>query len=118
MTPIVRRPFRGDERRLSSLIRCKSKRHLTRLMLRICWFLIFGASVAALAQEDNSAGAKLYGRRCAGCHDSGAFRMPARAQLQSLPSAAILRILNGGVMKRQAASMTPVDRETLSRWLG
>ena len=79
---------------------------------------MLASSVTALAQEDNSAGAKLYAKRCAGCHESGAVRMPPRTQLQTLTSSAILAILNGGIMKRQAESMTPVDRETLSRWLG
>lgn len=87
-------------------------------MLRIACLLILAVSVAALGQEDNSAGARLYAKRCAGCHESGGVRVPGRTQLGNLTSAAILNILNGGVMKRQAASMTPLDRETVSRWLG
>ena len=87
-------------------------------MFKVLCVLILAGSVAALGQEDTAAGAKLYAKRCAGCHEGGAFRMPSRSQLGSLTSTAILSILNGGVMKRQAASMTPVDRETVSRWLG
>ena len=87
-------------------------------MFRIWCLVLLVGSVAALGQDDNSAGARIYAKRCAGCHESGAVRMPARGQLQSLTGSAILQILTGGIMKRQAASMTPVDRETVSRWLG
>jgi polyvinyl alcohol dehydrogenase (cytochrome) len=44
--------------------------------------------------------------------------MPPRAQLQNLSSDAILEILNGGVMKKQAMGMTRADRIAVSRWLG
>lgn len=87
-------------------------------MFRICFFLLVAASVSALGQDGNSRGAKLYQKRCAACHESGATRVPQRTQLETMTSAAILHILNTGVMKRQAGSMTPADRDTVSRWLG
>jgi len=74
--------------------------------------------MAALAQEEKNEGAKIYGKRCGSCHDSGVVRMPPRTQLQTLSSAAILQILNGGVMKKQATGMTRADRFAVSSWLG
>ena len=82
-----------------------------------CFLLLFGC-VTCLAQDESGAGAKIYQKRCASCHESGAMRMPTRAQFQDLSGAAILRILNAGVMKKQAASMPSVDRATVAQWLG
>ena len=63
-------------------------------------------------------GYRIYAKLCASCHESGAVRIPSRTQLQSQTGSAILRALNSGVMKQQAASMSRVDRLTVSRWLG
>jgi polyvinyl alcohol dehydrogenase (cytochrome) len=87
-------------------------------MLAIFSLFLFLGSAAGWAQDENTAGAKIYGKRCAACHDTDAMRMPPRTQLQDLSSAAILQILNGGVMKKQANGMTRADRLAVSQWLG
>jgi polyvinyl alcohol dehydrogenase (cytochrome) len=84
-------------------------------MFRILCLLVLIGSMSGMAQQP---GAAIYAKRCASCHESGAVRIPSRAQLQSQTGSAILRALNSGVMKQQAASMSRVDRLTVSRWLG
>lgn len=84
-------------------------------MFRILSFLFLIGSISGLAQQQ---GATIYAKRCASCHESGAVRIPSRTQLQSQTGSAILRALNSGVMKQQAAGMSRVDRLTVSRWLG
>jgi len=58
---------------------------------------------ALLAAEPCSAavrsGETVYGSECAGCHDSGASHAPTRATLAAMPTAAIVRALEVGVMR-------------------
>ena len=50
-------------------------------MLRfLCVFLLAG-SIEGWAQDEKSAGAGIYGRQCASCHDSGVTRMPPRVAI-------------------------------------
>ncbi len=44
-------------------------------------------------------GATIYGAECAHCHDSGAAHAPTRASLAAMPTAAIVRALEIGVMR-------------------
>jgi polyvinyl alcohol dehydrogenase (cytochrome) len=87
-------------------------------MLKLLSLLLFMGSVRLPGQDVSSAGSKIYGERCASCHESGALRMPTRSQLHQLASTAILRALNAGVMKEQSADIPPVDRATVAQWLG
>src|SRR6516165_785377 len=87
-------------------------------MARFLFLLLFVGSVGLPGQDVSSAGPKIYGKHCASCHESGAVRMPPRSQLHQLTSTAILRALNAGVMKEQAADIPPVDRATVAQWLG
>jgi len=68
-----------------------------------------------LAAED---GAKIYQEHCGQCHASGALRIPTKTDLQRHTSAGILRTLETGAMKTQAASLTPEQRNAVAQWLG
>ena len=87
-------------------------------MFRNLLFLLLLGSIEVWAQSENQPGARIYSKRCASCHESGGVRTPSRTQLESEPGAEIFRILNSGVMKDQATSMSRADRLTVSRWLG
>jgi polyvinyl alcohol dehydrogenase (cytochrome) len=87
-------------------------------MLKILGLFLLICPLAAWGQNGNGAGAKIYKKRCASCHDSGVVRMPSQTVLRQQTSTAILRALNTGVMNRQAESMPPVDRATVAQWLG
>jgi polyvinyl alcohol dehydrogenase (cytochrome) len=79
-------------------------------------FLI--CSVAGFGQNAPQPGATVYQQHCASCHDSGAIRIPARSVLQERTSTKILKTLNSGVMKQQAAALSPPERALVSQWLG
>ncbi len=70
---------------------------------------------SCFAAED---GAKVYQDHCAQCHDSGALRIPTKTDLQRHTSAGILRTLETGVMKTQAAGLSPEQRNAVAQWLG
>jgi len=63
-------------------------------------------------------GADVYARRCASCHDSGATRVPLRSVLQQKTSAYILKTMNAGIMKEQAAPLSDQERMAVAEWLG
>lgn len=77
-------------------------------------FLLLGWLAPAWAQE----GASVYAEHCAGCHNSGAPRMPALAALQSLSAEVILRSLESGVMQQQGRVLTPTQRRAVATYLG
>src|SRR5947209_3203071 len=79
--------------------------------------LLLIASIALYAVDD-PAGAVLYKKHCATCHESGAERVPARAALALMSSATILRALETGVMRAQGSAMAEVDKRVVSNWLG
>ena len=62
------------------------------LLLPMLW------SAPACAAEPRD-GATLYANECASCHDGSAARMPSRASLEAMPTAAIIRALETGVMR-------------------
>lgn len=59
--------------------------------------LALSLSVAAPAATRD--GAAVYGAECASCHDSGAAHAPTRATLAAMPTGAIVRALETGVMR-------------------
>ena len=63
-------------------------------------------------------GADVYAKRCASCHDSGAVRVPSRSVLQQRTSGYILKTLNTGIMKEQAATLSVEQRMAVAEWLG
>jgi polyvinyl alcohol dehydrogenase (cytochrome) len=63
---------------------------------------------------------RLFAENCAGCHgdsaaDAGA---PTRAAIGKLTAPTIRHALDVGVMREQAAALSPTDRAILAEWLG
>ena len=76
---------------------------------------LFGAATIASGADP----AALYRAHCAACHDaSSATRAPAPAALKLMSAANILRALETGVMKEQAAGLTAAERRELADFLG
>ena len=92
--------------------------HLSTRMLKTIYLLFLLGPLVAVAEDANGVGANLYKMRCASCHESGTVRLPPRSQMKDLTSQAILKILENGVMQKQAASMSHGDRVMLAQWLG
>jgi polyvinyl alcohol dehydrogenase (cytochrome) len=87
-------------------------------MLKTIYFLLLLGPLVAVAEDASGAGANLYKKRCASCHESGTVRLPPRSQMQDLTTQAILKILENGVMQKQGAPMSHGDRVALAQWLG
>ena len=71
-----------------------------------------------VSAADEPPGAVLYNQHCATCHESGGARIPPPSALRSMSVAAIAKALEVGVMRAQASSLSPPERNTLARWLG
>jgi polyvinyl alcohol dehydrogenase (cytochrome) len=87
--------------------------------MRSCLLFVF-ASIAAAAANDPYA-AQLFQKHCASCHDSEAGasgRIPQVAVLKTMTPAGIQKTLESGVMKQQAAPLSPDERQRLSSFLG
>jgi polyvinyl alcohol dehydrogenase (cytochrome) len=87
--------------------------------MRILTLLLLLASVVIAA--DDPAGAQLYKKHCAACHDAGAgagARVPTLAALQQKTSGSIMKALETGVMRQQAAALGWAERMAVSSWLG
>src|ERR1035438_6388671 len=85
--------------------------------MRILTLLLLLASVVIAA--DDPAGAQLYKKHCAACHDAGAgARVPTLAALQEKTSGSIMKAMETGVMRQQAAALGRAERMALSSWLG
>jgi polyvinyl alcohol dehydrogenase (cytochrome) len=77
------------------------------------------AALTALAADDPYA-ASLFQKNCATCHasPSQAARIPQVDALKTLTPVAILRTLETGVMKAQAAQLSTYERQGLANYLG
>ncbi len=87
--------------------------------MRPCLLFVF-ASIAAVAATDPYA-AQLFQKHCATCHDSEAGasgRIPQVAVLKTMTPAAIQKTLESGVMKQQAAPLSPDERQRIASLLG
>lgn len=76
--------------------------------------------IAAMAADDPYA-AQLFQKRCATCHDSEAGaggRIPQVSALKTMTTIAIQRTLDAGVMKQQAAALSPDERLRIGTFLG
>jgi len=72
-----------------------------------------------LAAADEPAGAQLYKKHCAACHDAGASaRVPTLAALKEKTTGSIMKAMESGVMRQQAAPLGRAERIALSSWLG
>jgi polyvinyl alcohol dehydrogenase (cytochrome) len=62
-------------------------------------------------------GEALYRAHCAQCHDQGVPRAPNAAALRQLPADSIRAALTTGSMSEQGKTLTPDERDTLTRFL-
>jgi polyvinyl alcohol dehydrogenase (cytochrome) len=83
-----------------------------------CTFLV--ASFLAIADDDPYA-AQLFQKHCAECHQSAAGaegRVPQVAVLKTMTPAAIIRTMESGIMKTQAAPLSGDERQRIASFLG
>lgn len=78
--------------------------------------------VAAMAPPPSATAAsshaeKLYADHCAACHDGGMAEAPTRAALEAKNAETIRTAMDTGVMREQAAMISPSDREALAAYL-
>src|SRR5215813_12090875 len=85
-------------------------RHLLPAAASLAILLI---SSAATAQD----GAALYRRDCAGCHDMGVDRAPAREALQGMTAERVLNALENGLMLSMASRETGAERRAIAQWV-
>jgi polyvinyl alcohol dehydrogenase (cytochrome) len=82
--------------------------------------LIASAPMRAAAADDPYA-AQLFAQRCASCHEAGAGgagRIPPVSQLKTMTPTAILKTLETGIMRTQAAALSTNERQALANFLG
>src|SRR5215471_11053956 len=81
----------------------------------------FIAPSLAHAAEDPYA-AQLFKQHCASCHETAAAapgaRIPPVSVLKAMTPTAILRALEGGIMKSQAAVLSANERQAVANFLG
>jgi polyvinyl alcohol dehydrogenase (cytochrome) len=86
--------------------------------MKLCLFFLITAT--AFAADDPYA-AELFQKHCASCHNSEAGaggRVPQISALKSMTPAAIQKTLESGVMKPQAAPLSPDERQRIASFLG
>ncbi len=74
--------------------------------------------IAASAPEPPLAGAQVYARYCAACHEQTAPRIPTRDALSKMSPASILRTLDFGQMMNIAYPMKREERAAVAAFLG
>ena len=87
--------------------------------MKLRWLFLF-VSVTAFAADDPYA-ASIFQKHCAACHNSEAGasgRIPQLPALKSMTPAAIQKTLEAGVMKTQAAALSPDERQRIASFLG
>ena len=87
--------------------------------MKLCLFFAI-ASITMFAADDPYA-AQLFQKHCASCHnfEAGAGgRVPQISALKSMTPAAIQKTLESGVMKQQAAPLSPDERQRIATFLG
>jgi polyvinyl alcohol dehydrogenase (cytochrome) len=79
-----------------------------------------GVSAPSRAADDPYA-AQLFMERCASCHQAatgGAARIPSVSQLKAMTPTAILKTLETGAMRQQAAVLSTNERQAIANFLG
>lgn len=79
--------------------------------------VIAGAEGARVSLPAAPYAEALYADHCAACHDGGMAEAPTKSALEAKNAATILAAMNSGVMREQAAMISPSDRETLAAYL-
>src|SRR2546423_907193 len=67
----------------------------------------------AMAQE----GGALYRRDCAGCHDMGVDRAPARDTLQTMTAERVLAAMESGPMISMASRVNGAERRAIAQYV-
>src|ERR1700685_2809713 len=86
--------------------------------MRLCLFFVIAATSFA---ADDPYAAQVFQKHCASCHNSEAGAGgpgPQISALQSMTPVAIQRTLESGVMKQQAAPLSPDERQRIATFLG
>jgi polyvinyl alcohol dehydrogenase (cytochrome) len=86
----------------------------------ICVLLLAALSRSVEGADDPYA-AQLFEERCASCHVAaagGAARIPSVSQLKAMTPTAILRALESGIMRAQAAALSTNERQAVANFLG
>jgi polyvinyl alcohol dehydrogenase (cytochrome) len=90
------------------------------LCLLISVSVLVCAPRPGLAADDPYA-AQLFAERCASCHveaAGGAARIPTVSQLKAMTPTAILKALDSGIMRTQAAPLSANERQAIANFLG
>ena len=89
------------------------------MKVKACWALLIAAGVVRAAEDPYAA--QLFRTHCAECHDSASGaggRIPQVAVLKTMTPAAIVRTMELGLMKTQAAALSGDERQRLASFLG
>ena len=62
-------------------------------------------------------GKGLFEANCAGCHEGGVYKAPNTVWLEMMAPDAILKALNTGIMKQEAAHLAPLQRQQIAEYL-
>src|SRR5262245_59548335 len=81
---------------------------------------LFSIPVARAAEDPYAA--QLFKQHCASCHEGAAAtpgaRIPPVSVLKTMTPTAILKALEGGIMKSQAAVLSTNERQAVANYLG
>ena len=87
--------------------------------MKICWTFLIASFLVSAA--DDPYAVQLFEKHCAECHQSAAGaegRIPQIAVLKTMTPAAIVRTMETGLMKAQAAPLSADERQRLAGFLG
>jgi polyvinyl alcohol dehydrogenase (cytochrome) len=79
---------------------------------------VLAAIATAPAYAQSAAGAEVYEKRCAACHNQVTARIPNREALQKMSSARIMRTLDFGLMMSIAYPLRRDERQAVADYLG
>lgn len=95
--------------------------HGMRIGLRLLILCALMAPLAAAQAADDPYAAEVFAKNCASCHQSEAGargRIPQIDVLKTMSSMTIQKTLDSGIMKTQAAPLSPDERLKLATFLG
>src|SRR5690242_525701 len=90
------------------------------MKMRFRLLVLLLAPFAVYAADDPYAAA-LFQKHCATCHESaagGEARIPQRVVLHAMTPGAILKTLEKGAMRQQAAALSANERQAVANFLG
>jgi polyvinyl alcohol dehydrogenase (cytochrome) len=82
------------------------------------WLFVVVSLTAGAVSGQTPSGEAIYTKRCAGCHEQTAPRIPHRTALQQMPAARIMRALDGGAMMTVSFTMSRDERLAVASYLG